>query len=79
MFEHLEPGDLFSMRYIGLLTHELNKDRVPGVSQMPGSGVHFDRQHARGKLVNSKRVTFAYTKSTTRTGRSPSVTPTTMP
>lgn len=31
MFEHVKPGELFSMRCTGLRTHELNKGGVAGV------------------------------------------------
>ena len=57
MFEHVKPGELFSMRYTGLHTHELNKGGVAGVSQAQAAEFASTGSAPAGRLINAKRIT----------------------
>ncbi|MGZ8230021.1 MAG: hypothetical protein ACXWUS_10300 [Burkholderiales bacterium] len=57
MFERVKPGQLFSMRYIGLRTHALNKGGVPGVSEAQAAEFAPADGTPVGRLINTKRVT----------------------
>lgn len=56
MFERVRPGELFSMRYTLLRTHELHKSGVASVSEAQAR--EFDAADGRlvGRLVKTRRV-----------------------